>query len=589
MIAAGMDVARLNLSHGTRADHAGRVAALRAAMDRLGRLVAIMVDTRGPEVRVGPVADDGSGGTTLRAGDRLALFSHEGGRLSPGGAAGVWVTHGKLWRDVRPGSALLLDDGLLEVRVTSAAPGRVDTVVVHGGVLRSGKKLNAPGIRLSLPTLSEADREDLRWAASERLDFVAASFVQHPGDVLAIRRELEASGARMGVIAKIECQAGVDDLDGILAVSDGIMVARGDLGVEFPVEEVPVLQKRLIAAARRIGIPTITATQMLESMVHSERPTRAEASDVANAVWDGSDAVMLSEETAAGHHPVAAVETMARIATTTEDAFDFASYLRTAPDDERPTVMGAVTAATCRVADALRADAVVIPTSSGFTARMVARHRPAVPLVAATPVAETARALTLIWGVHPVMMPPFDSTLAAGSGQEDAGFEGEALLFERALEAAQQSELVQAGSLVVLTGGVPVGVPGTTNLLQVRTLGQVMCRGTGIGTGPVTGTVRRVVSASDAAAARAGEVLVAASGELAGFAAALATAAAAVVEAGGLTGAAAVAGLSVGRPVVVGAEGALNAVRDGDTVTIDPRRGLVYRGRVRVDGPPPSA
>lgn len=568
LVAGGMDVARLNLSHGHRDDHARRLGQLRDAARAQGRLVAVMLDTRGAEVRMGPVGAAADDRVVLAPGAAIHLHCSADVSRTAGTAADMWVNHPHLWSDVAPSDTLLVDDGALELSVTGTGPGRVDARVVRGGVLRGGRKLNAPGVHLSLPALSEADWHDLVWGLEEEVDWVAASFVQHAADILAIRRLLEAHHGQMHIIAKIECQAGVENLESILDVADGLMVARGDLGVEFPVERVPVLQKRMLAAARQRGLPSITATQMLESMVTLDRPTRAEASDVANAIWDGSDAVMLSEETAIGQHPARAVQMMAQIAEETEAAFDFGSYLRAAADNDGPTVTEAITAAACRVADALHADAIITPTTSGFSARMVARHRPAAPIVAAAPTPAVARALALFWGVAPVLM------------ETPAG--EEATMFDRALDAATEQGLVAAGDLVVLTGGVPVGVPGTTNLLQVRSLGRVVCRGTGIGGAVVVGPIRHLDNEADLEKVHPGDVLVAVSGDAAGFVAALTRAAGAVVETGGLTSAAAITALAIPCPIIVGAQGAHTLLEEGAVVTLDVRRGLVYAGTVRV-------
>ncbi len=579
VLEAGADVVRLNLSHGQRRDHAQRVGAVKRAVDALGRHVALMLDTRGPEVRLGPVQDDGvpGEGACLQEGARLRLRCASPESLSEGGAAEASVNHPDLWRDVVPGTRLLLDDGAIALRVASTREGVVDTQVVRGGMLRSGKKVNAPGVQLSLPAVSAADASDLRWAAEVGFDWVAASFVQHAGDVLALRRIIEESTGNMGIIAKVECRAGVANLESILEVADGLMVARGDLGVEYSVEEVPVLQKRLILAARRRGIPVITATEMLESMVRDARPTRAEASDVANAIWDGTDAVMLSAETAAGRHPAEAVRVMAHIATETEAAGDFGAYLRQAAVSDESTTTEAVTAATCQVAAAIKADAIVVPTTSGFTARMMARHRPEVPVVAVTPSRAVAQRLTLVWGVIPLA----SAALSVAPGDGEAGQQD---FFQAALAAAERAGAVAAGQLVVVTGGVPVGIAGTTNFLQVRSLGRVLCRGVGIGHLSAQGSVRHVRAPGDLEGVGPDTIVVAVSGDVPGFAPALARAAGAVVEAAGFTSSAAIAALSVRRPLILGVPSPHDALRDGEPVTVDPVHGLVYAGRVRVAG-----
>jgi pyruvate kinase len=558
LIAAGVDVVRLNMSHGTRQEHDRRLQAARQAAAELGRPLSVMLDTRGPEVRLGAFR---GGRVTLREGGSFTLTP----AAVEGTAAEAHVNHPQIARDVRAGDTLLLDDGNLELRAVAVEDDRVVCRVVVGGVLSDHKKVNLPAGHLSVPYLGEADAADLRWGAEVGVDFVAASFVRGPEDVLEVRRVLEDAGCGAWVVVKIESQQGVDRLDAILSAADGLMVARGDLGVELPVETVPLLQKRMIRSARRRGRPVITATQMLESMVQHPRPTRAEATDVANAILDGTDAVMLSEETASGRHPVEAVRVMARLCAETEAAPEFHDLLRRDVPHQGASVTAAVSDATCAVAESLDCAAVITATVTGFAARMTARHRPRPPVIAVTPSPATARRLAVVWGVEAILDE------AAGDVSD---------LFDHALEAARRAGAVQDGDLVVLTGGVPVGIPGTTNLLQVRTVGDALVRGQGLGGGSVTGRVVHLSDAGPAVAVPAGSVVVARDLEGAD-AARLAGAVALVVETEGRTGNAAIIALSLGLPAVVGAQGAMVALADGGEVTVDGRRGLVYRGRAR--------
>jgi pyruvate kinase len=565
LIRAGVDVVRLNLSHGSREDHARRLRAARAAAAAAGRHVGAMVDTRGPEVRLGEVA---GGEAELVAGSPFVLVAGASGRA--GDARRCGVNHAGLAADVRVGDRVLVDDGRIVLEVVGIEGDEVHTRVAVGGRITPGRKVQVPGRTLSLPALSDADADDLAWAAKEGVEWAAASFLRDREGVLAVRRAIEAAGGETLVMAKIETVAALDHLDAILAAADGVMVARGDLGVELPVEEVPAAQKRIIAAARRLGKPVVTATEMLESMVRSPRPTRAEASDVANAVWDGTDAVMLSAETASGDHPLAAVEVMDRICRTTEAAPEFHAYLRAALPTPVANATEAVSRATVQVAADLRADAIVTATTGGFTARMVARHRPRTPVVAVTPSARVARALAVVWGVESLVAP--DPTDRAA--------------WEAALDAAVNAGLVRQGALAVVTGGAATGASGATDLLQVRTASPRLAAGRGIGRAQAVGRVLPVAGPEDAARAQADSVIVARSGDVPGFVDALARAAAAVVEEGGLSSTAAVAALSLRKPVVVGAAGATARLSAGEWVTVDALRGWVFGGRARLADEP---
>jgi pyruvate kinase len=556
---AGMDVARLNLSHGGRADLERRLRALVALRaEAPGRPLGILVDTRGPEIRVDGFVD---GGVVLEAGRPFTLYAVP----RRGDERGVGVNYPRLHVDVGPGQTILLDDGNLTLRVV-----RVEGLAVHcevecGGKLLSGKKVNLPGVTLALPALHEDDVADLRLSVAMGADFVAASFVRTGADVLDVRRTLAAlGGSRLGIIAKIETQQGVAHAEEILRASDGLMVARGDLGVELAAEEVPLVQKDLIAKCLEAGKPVITATQMLESMVSKSRPTRAEASDVANAIFDGSDAVMLSAETAVGAFPLESVRTMARIAERTEQALPFRERL--ARRTSSTTVTDAISHATAVTAQNLGAAAILTITETGLTARMVAKYRPRNPILAATAEPHVVHQLSVVWGVRPL---PVER--GAGIEQTIAG----------AVEAALACGAIAEGDLVVITAGTPAGRHGTTNMLRVQTVGEVVVRGTGVSRGSATGRVV-VAGTPDEARERlrAGDVLVvsAASAELLPL---MERAAAVVAEEEPPCGEAAAAGLALGIPVVVGAAHATRLLRDGELVTIDGGRGLCLRGSGR--------
>jgi len=555
---AGMDVARINLSHLRGNELAQTLAAFSAVRDRVQRPLGLMLDTRGPEVRTGP----GPGPAELQVGATFVLTERD----VPTTAESAHVNLPDLPRRVRPGQVALIDDGNLVLTVTEVAGDEVRCRVESGGPLLPGKKVDLPGVDLGLPVLTEADERDLREGLAAGADFIAISFVNGPEDVVTVRRFCEAINAAPSLISKIETGRGVAAIDAILKVSDGVMVARGDLGVEIRTADVPIIQKDLIRRCLLVGKPVITATQMLESMVEHPRPTRAEASDVANAILDGSDAVMLSAETAVGIDPPRVVRTMAEIAERAE--VELARQVRPRSTETKTvSVTQAVSLVTCELAADLGAAAIVTPSESGHTARMVARHRPATPIVAVTSRPEVLRRLTLVWGVRPLLISRTTSSDA---------------MIATALSRALEAGAVKSGDLVVLTAGVPVGVPGTTNMVQVHTIGDVLVRGTGVGTRPATGRVAIVRGAADAAQAfHDGDVLVAVvtDRDLVPF---MQRAAAIVCEEEGLTSHAAVVGVTLGIPVVVGAAGAAYRLPAGEMVTVDPARGLVYRGQVHV-------
>lgn len=449
MLQAGMDIARLNFSHGTRAEHGARIAALRRMAKQVGRPLGILLDTQGPELRVGQLPGEG---IELEAGSRVIL--------GPEGVTGepwpyIPLNYPALAGDVRPGDQILLDDGLigLEIEEIRAGEGLITCRVQNSATVGSRKGINVPGREIGLPSLTEKDKEDIAYGLDRGIDFIAASLVRRAADITELKAFLESLGAGVWVIAKIENRAAVENLEEILKIADGVMVARGDLGVEIPAEEVPLVQKRIIRLANNLGKPVITATQMLESMIQHPRPTRAEASDVANAVLDGSDAVMLSGETAAGKYPVEAVATMARIVPQAEGALPYRRLLARRSRTTAPAVPDAISQASCTIAQAINAVAIITPTASGSTPRMVAKYRPRQPIIAATPDAGVQRRLTLIWGVTPLLVRPHSGTDA---------------MIAEAMRASLESGLVQEGDVTVVTAGVPAGIPGSTNLLKVQ-------------------------------------------------------------------------------------------------------------------------
>lgn len=558
LIRGGMDVARFNFSHGSHQDHARRIAMVRAAAEECRVPVALMLDTKGPEMRIGRIA---AGKATLAAGQQFIITARE----VDGDSRMVSVNHKGLPGEVAPGSAILLADGLISLRVEKVTGEDIVTTVENGGEISSNKRAAAPGAAINLPPLSEQDVADIIFGIEQGMDIVAASFVQRAADVLAIRKVIEEAGAAMDIIAKIENAEGVANIDEILKVADGVMVARGDLGVEIPTEEVPIVQKLLIEKCNAAGKPVITATQMLESMLANPRPTRAEASDIANAIFDGSDAIMLSGETAAGAYPVEALETMARIAARTEAALDYSDILLAKGLTVQRTTTGAISHATVQVAHELGAGAIITISESGFTARMVARYRPQAAIVAVTPRVKTLRRCQLYWGVHPVL----------GSGTQNTDE-----MVANAITLALSAGVVKEGDLVVITAGVPAGTKGTTNMIRVVIVGSILLRGTGIGQRVVTGKVCVARTPRDIVEKFVpGDILVVSSvdEETAPYAA---KAAAIVTEEGGFTSHAAIIGISYGLPVVVGVDGATDKLGDGIIVTVDSARGVIYKGQI---------
>lgn len=451
LIRAGMNVARLNFSHGTHADHAARIAMVRRAAAEAGRHVAILQDLQGPKIRTGPLANGQP--VELVAGQRFIITTEP----IIGDAHRVSTTYRALPLDVRPRDRILLSDGLIELVVTSHTDTEVETEVVHGGRLREHQGINLPGVRVSAPAATEKDLVDLAFGLEQGVDYVALSFVRRASDVREVKEFIRRAGKQTPVIAKIERPEALDVLPEILAEADGIMVARGDLGVEMPPERVPIVQKQIIAAANQALLPVITATQMLESMIHNPRPTRAEASDVANAIIDGTDAVMLSGETAAGAYPIEAVQMMALIADAVETSLSSSQHLATprwtiSPAQSTPR---AIAAAACTIANTLPVRFIAVLTQSGASARLVSHYRPEIPVIAFCPSDETARRTSLYWGVTPIVIEARDRLDE---------------LEEQIVRLMRDVGYVRRGDLIVLSGGHPVYRYGPTNFLKVITI-----------------------------------------------------------------------------------------------------------------------
>lgn len=564
LISAGMNVARFNFSHGTHESHRATFERICRLRDQMGVPVATLLDTKGPEIRLGLFK---GGKARLDAGSRFTLCAGE----CEGDSSHASITFPGLAADIKAGGTILLNDGAIELRVAGVREGAIECDVVNGGVISDHKGVNVPGIHLSMPYVSERDRADIMFGAEMGFDFIAASFVRCADDILQIRQILERQGnEKIRIIAKIENAEGVGNIDDILRVSDGIMVARGDMGVEVPFEEVPILQKMLISKCYNTGKMVITATQMLESMMHNPRPTRAEAADVANAIYDGTSAIMLSGETAAGDYPIEAVSTMAQIAERTERDINYQKRFFARSGERVPDITNAISHATCTTAYDLGAAAIITVTWSGTTARMLSKFRPDIPIIACTHMPHTYHQLALSWGVTPLLADVKQST-------DD--------LFAHAVERAQAAGFVRDGDIVVITAGVPLGINGTTNLLKVHVVGDILVSGQGVNGRCAFG--RLCVARTDEEALASfndGDILVVpqTSNELLPI---MKKASGIVTERGGLNSHAAIVGMALDIPVIVFAENATSILKSSTVVEIDAAAGTVSnRTRTERDG-----
>ncbi|ADU31466.1 pyruvate kinase [Evansella cellulosilytica] len=561
LISAGMNVARLNFSHGDFDEHGARIKNIREAANKLGKPVAILLDTKGPEIRTQTVE---GGAIELVKGSALKVAMTE----VVGTTEKISVTYPGLVDDVQVGSTILLDDGLIELKVTEVGNEELTTEVMNSGTLKNKKGVNVPGVSVQLPGITEKDANDIVFGIEQDVDFIAPSFVRKASDVLELRELLEKHNAgHIQIIPKIENQEGVDNIEEILEISDGLMVARGDLGVEIPAEDVPLVQKELIKKCNAQGKPVITATQMLDSMQRNPRPTRAEASDVANAIFDGTDAIMLSGETAAGDYPVESVQTMRNIALKTETALKYKDILRKKTKESEHTITDAISQSVSHTALNLNASAIITATESGHTAKMIAKYRPQSPIAAVTSSERVCRSLALTWGVYPSVGHSADSTDE---------------MLQIAVEGALQTGLVQYGDLVVITAGVPINEKGTTNIMKVHVVGEVAAKGQGVGRKSATGKVVVANSATEALnKLNDGDVLVTTNTDR-DMMEAFEKAGAVITEQGGLTSHAAVVGLSLDIPVIVGVENVTSLFNEGEEVTVDAQHGYVYKGQANV-------
>ncbi len=548
----GLNVCRFNFSHGTHEEQKERMDRTKRIREELKMPIAILLDTKGPEIRTGDFED----AVVLNEGDNFVITMDE----CIGNKERCTVSYKGMIDDVKIGDTILIDDGLVALKIIEIKGRDIITKVENSGKVSSKKGVNLPGVIINLPAITDKDIADIKFGIEQGIDFIAASFVRKASDVLEIRKILEENQADdIQIISKIENQEGVDNIDSIIQVSDGIMIARGDMGVEIPSEEVPIVQKMIIKKCNEVSKPVITATQMMDSMIRNPRPTRAEVTDVANAIYDGTDAIMLSGETAAGKYPVEAVSTMNRIALRTEETLEY--KIKSSRKNEI-TVTDAISHATCTTAMDLQAQAIITCTSSGYTTKQVAKFRPLAPIIAATQNESVMRKLSLNWGTYPVK-----SELGQNTDE----------VIDSSIQAAKDHGFVKTGDIVVVTAGVPVGKIGKTNLIKVSVIADFLGRGVGIGSETIVeGRARLVNPGQKPEVFNEGDILVAigTDKEMVPY---MQKAAAIVTETGGMTSHAAIAGINLGVPVVVSVENITEKVKDGDKLRVEVRSGSITR------------
>lgn len=566
LIAEGMNVARFNFSHGSHEEQMGRLVELRKLREEMKCPVAALLDTKGPEIRL---MDFAEGKVELKEGQMFTLTTEE----IKGDASRVSITYKDLPKDVKVGNHILIDDGLIEMEVAeikpcagakavkdSETPMDIVCRVLNGGMVSNKKGVNVPNVSLSMPYISEKDYSDIVFAVENDYDYIAASFVRTAEDVLAIREILEEKGGEdICIISKIENMQGVQNIDEIIRVSDGIMVARGDMGVEIPLEEVPVIQKMIIKKVCEAGKKVITATQMLDSMMKNPRPTRAETTDVANAIYDGTSAIMLSGETAAGMYPVEALKTMVRIAIRTEQDINYLQRFRLRKTPSNPDVTNAISHATCTMAGDLNAAAIIAVSKSGRTTGMVSKYRPSCPIIGTCLTDKVYRQLALAWGVVPLLIE-----------QKTQAEE----LFDHAVDAAESAGIIQRGDVVVLTAGVPLGVSGTTNLIKVQIAGHILVKGRGVNKKKVAANICVCHSEADLANFKEGDIIVAYDTNNR-MMEQMRQASGLIVEVDSENSHAAIAGLSLDIPVLIGAKNAVGILKSSAFVELDCVNGIV--------------
>lgn len=551
----GMNVARFNFSHGDHAQHQKNMERVKKLREELGLPIATLLDTRGPEIRIGRFKE---GKIKLEAGQIFTLTTEE----ILGDTSQVSITYKQLIQDINVGTTILLDDGLIEMRVTEIKGSNIICSVINGGIVSDHKGVNIPNVSLSMPFISKKDREDIIFGIKQGFDFIAASFTRSAEDILQIRKLLsEYNCNTINIIAKIENMQGINNIDEIIRVADGIMVARGDMGVELPIQDVPVIQKKIIEKVYEAEKQVITATQMLDSMMKNPRPTRAEATDVANAIYDGTSAIMLSGETAAGCYPVETLKTMVSIAKRAEEDIDYRKRFKKLDTTTDKNVTNAISHATCTTAIDLNAAAIITVTKSGKTARTISRYRPDCPIIGCSTYDHVCRQLNLSWGVLPLKIEEEKNTDE---------------LFEHAALAAEKAGYVSAGELTVITAGVPLGISGTTNIIKVHVVGHILIKGRSINKQSVCGSLCVCKNTEEVKEHfKEGNILVVpeTSNEIMEQ---LKLASGIIVEKDGMNSHAAIVGLSLEIPVLLGAEYATHILKSGAIVTLDGEKAAVY-------------
>jgi len=562
LVLSGLNVARLNFSHGTHEEHKLKIDTIKKVREALNASIGIMLDTKGPEIRL---RDFENGQAELIKGDEFILTTRD----ILGNEKIASIAYDGFAKDIKKGDIILMDDGLISLEAVEVMNDTdIRCIVSNGGTIKNKKGINVPNVNINLPALTDRDIRDIKFGIEQEIDYIAASFIRKADDVIGIRRILEEEDAgHIMIISKIENRQGVENIDEIIEVSDGIMVARGDLGVEIPAEEVPLVQKMLIKKCNEAGKPVITATQMLDSMIRNPRPTRAEVSDVATAIFEGSDAIMLSGETASGGYPVEAVKTMARIAIMIEKSLNYEELLASKSIGSNHSITDSISFATCKSCLDLKASAIITATSSGYTAAAVSKFRPVAAIIAATHSQQVMRKLSLNWGVYPIEIERLHST-------DD--------VIERSVNKALELGYLKNGDLTIITAGVPVGVTGSTNLLKVHIVSELLYKKVGVGKETVFGKAVIAKNENDLRDKfEDGDIIVMTSTykEIVEY---MERASAIIVEEGGLTSHAIIAGLNLGKEVVVGAQDCTKIIKDGELLTVNGKLGVVYRGQANI-------
>jgi pyruvate kinase len=558
LILTGVNIFRLNFSHGTHENHINVIKTIRESAKELEMVVGILQDVQGPKIRIGDVEN---GEALLQDGSTFYLTN----KPLVANSTIASVTYEKLLQDIKPGSTILIDDGKIELFVTNVEEDRLECQVKVGGIIRPNKGVNFPGTSLGISCLTQKDLNDMLLGVKQRVDFIAISFVQRASDIMEAKEFLAQHNSKIPVIAKIECQAAIDNLEDIVDVADGIMVARGDMGVELATEDIPLLQKRIIKMCNKIGLPVITATQMLDSMVYNPRPTRAETTDVANAIFDGTDAVMLSNETAVGKYPIEVVKTMAKIAQKAD--MEIVTHFHRRESQQSSSVSHSISRAATDIAYSLNASAIITATFSGSSAKQIAKYRSPAMVIAATPESSTLRQMSLVWGVYPILIPPANDTDT---------------MMKMVVSIATESKLLKDGDIVVITSGAPIGVSGTTNILKVDVVTTILAQGMGLGKTIAHGKAVFAMTPEEAIEkVKKGDILITSMTDR-DYIPAIEICGGLITEEGGLTSHAAIVSMSLGLPIVLGVSDIFEKVPENDVITVDPRRGLIFAGNPKI-------